>query len=210
MNLRDLRKHRKLTGKDVHAETGITPGRLSDFERGRRAPSLDQLLALLDLYGQAKAAAAIRNASRPATLKAMRRKAGLSQYDAGGELEDIATQAAMSRIESGQQAPLVSQLADMWDLYGYEHQAAFLRGLVDPSTSHGSRKTKAEKDATRDAWKARRKGGSGGAHDVGHLAGVEPKPVVIRTPDGREFGRAKRALEAVAQAVRPQVVPALA
>jgi transcriptional regulator with XRE-family HTH domain len=208
-NLRELRKEAGVTGPKVKAATGISPAALSKIERGHRPPSMAEVVALLRLYGKGQYADVFERTSSGAGLKAMRLAANMSQEDAAWVEGAPANQSDLSRIERGQQRASVDQVAALWDGYGHAKPAAFLRCLVAPSTSHGSSKTKAEKDATREAWKARRKGGAGGAHDVGNLAGVEPKPVVIRTPDGREFGRAKRVLEAVVQAVRPQVVPAL-
>jgi transcriptional regulator with XRE-family HTH domain len=51
-DLRLIRKHKKLSIRDVEAGTGVTRGRLSEIERGIRKPSLDERLAIDDFLEQ--------------------------------------------------------------------------------------------------------------------------------------------------------------
>lgn len=47
-NLRDIRKSKSLTIRDVESGTGINRGKLSEIENGIRRPTIEQRLALED------------------------------------------------------------------------------------------------------------------------------------------------------------------
>lgn len=49
-NIRHLRKEMGLTQKELGDEVGLTQGQISDYERGRRTPSLHSLDKLLMFF----------------------------------------------------------------------------------------------------------------------------------------------------------------
>ena len=49
-NIRHLRKDLGLTQKELGDEVGLTQGQISDYERGRRTPSLHSLDKLLMFF----------------------------------------------------------------------------------------------------------------------------------------------------------------
>lgn len=49
-NLRKIREEKRISQIAVQMKTGIDQGHLSKIERGERVPSVENLLALADLY----------------------------------------------------------------------------------------------------------------------------------------------------------------